>query len=667
MLTTHMNPGIPPTTPPCNAVLVPTQHWTPQTPPPFDPVPGIPNPLHAALPVIAATTMNMLSKNVTTSYTLCYLYNRITMNAMRNREWQKMLEAVVFHTWYNINTNTFQSEDQALDAAAKAVILAYSSFVAVHEPAMRSWLPVSQQEEVKNLAQRWLQFVAEYQKLEQQNRAAATHAAPSAMGLSTHVDPTIWNQPTPGNDAGMATFAPAATWGAPESNQPKQASVGFYDQPVQEVRPGKREMFVPGASPESQRPEAPVVKEPPKASFLSTVTHISQQGVTQAPMNHAQQATADEWEPTPYQPYHPAYRTGDQAIYEYHNDANQIRRVIAIINQEAEMDRSQHAFSSNASYAAFYGTPHEAPEMKIQEALSATAKAIMEGDVGENPEATELYRALGVIDNEPVEIDTQTSLRGLITEARSFRVVAAETAGTFIVASSVAHQIVSKTQHGDLITKLSNAGSLANAAKLLKAELEAVKADPTQNRRGYLDFILGLDRVIRQELMQVIRFRMGVGERFRFDSFMEDEPDVRAVLKDAYGLSYEQAYRQLEASLLHALFSPELVNVMDLNPSEGEAPAGYVTSISPMVTMLLMDISDEQFGLQLPDGAVCEVFQDTFPGLFDFIKSVVANNPGALHHYLVTNDDVVYEVNVGLVGHNKHMVLTRINRAGLGV
>jgi hypothetical protein len=78
-----------------------------------------------------------------------------------------------------------------------------------------------------------------------------------------------------------------------------------------------------------------------------------------------------------------------------------------------------------------------------------------------------------------------------------------------------------------------------------------------------------------------------------------------------------------------------------------------------MVTMLLLNISDEQLGLQLPDGAVCEVFPDTFPGLYDFITGVVKSNPGALHHYIATVDDVVYEVNVGLVGEN-HMVLTRV-------
>lgn len=659
------------TTPPSTVILVPVQQFSQNNPPPYSPVPGIPPQLQAAVPVIAAVTANKVGNNAATSPIFCFLYNRITMNAMRNKEWQKLLEAVTYHTWYNINTRKFQTEEQALDQASRDVIMVYASYIAVNTPEMRNLLTISQQNEVIEYAKRWEVFVQEYQRLEQEARTVATNVQSSFAG-GFQPTPSVasgWATPNSHQAAtgagGLGSFAPAATYVAPgqDITQKPVRDASFYDEPVTTpYRPAQKEMFIPGVNQENTR-QTEQPKKPPKASFLNYVTEIHKNSVqhldrTATPI---ESVSADKWEPSPFQPYHPAYRYNQEATYEYQLDASGIRRVIAIVSpKETEMDKSKHNFASPASMFSNLSFGHAYAEITVAEALTATAKAILSGEVGENKEATDLYKSLGVIDSEPVDIVPQTSLTALIAEARAYWLASGSTEPTFLVGSSLSCQVVSKTSHLDIVKQLRHC-TLEAAAKYLRGMVEEIKFTMNPEDAGKLQFILGIDRAIKRELLNLIRFRMGVGPDFNFDSFFEDEEGIRAALQSVHGIAHANSYKTIQSQLLPTLFDESLVSEVSINKNETDAePAGFITSFSPMVTMLLMNLSDEQLGFMLPDGAVCEVFADTFPGLYAFIGGVVKSNPGSLHHYIVTNDDVVYEVNVGLVGAN-HMVLTRVN------
>lgn len=662
------------TTPSSRNQLVPPQQFSPQYPPPFGPVQGIPPALAAALPTIASVTANMLGKNSTISAVFCFLYNRVTMHGMRNHEWQKLLEAVTYHTWFNINEGKHPNEDAALQDAAKMVIIVYASFVAYNTPEMRQLLTIGQQQEVMQYAERWPVFTQAYTQLEAQSRTMASQQQATMMGgmggFSQQASAVAsgWGSPNTNRAAtgagGLGGFTPPASYVAPgDEIKPVAANNGggYYDEPAQPVfKPVQTEIYIPGVS-RGPAPKVEVPKTPPKASFLNHVTEIQSGRITHHDrvMNPIETATADQWVPTPYQPYHPAYRTGQEAFYEFQADHNGLKRVIAIVStKETEMDQSKHNFTSAASMFSSLTFGDTPAEVKVSEALSQTAAAILSGEVGENSEATALYKALGVVNATPVEVPAQTSMRALLAEARGYRLICGFSEPTFVVSSGLSYQVVSKSSHQNLLKTLRTC-SLEAGAKELKSVIEMIKNVGKAEDRGTLEFVLGLDRAIKQELLSVIRFRMGVGTDFSFDNFFEDEPDVRAALSSVYGISHQKAYHAVQAQLLPTMLDESVVEELVLNGATDEEPKGFSTVISPMVTLLLVDLSDEQLGFKLPDGAVCEVFSDTFPGLHEFISTVVQTNPGALHHYIATNDDVVYEVNVGLVG-NGHMVMTRV-------
>ena len=661
------------TSPPSTRIVVPVAVFAPNNPPPFRPVSNIPAPLAAALPVIASTLANRLGEVAAQNPVFCFLYNRVTLNAMQNPEWQKLVEATTYHTWYNINTKKYPNEEAALADACKSVLMVYSAYIATQVGEMRGLLSIPQQNEVVELAKRWPVFVEQYQRLENEARSVHSSMQNSFQGgfAQQQSVAAAWGQPGTQNvgatTGGLSALAPTATYVAPGQNiaPANNQATSYYDEPQQPVfRPSRKEMFIPGINDKdakATKQEPPRV--PPKASFLSHVTEIASGKVTHHDrnVNPIQTATADEWNPSPFQPYHPAYRYYQEPIYEVQVDASGMRRVIAIINdKETAMDRTKHNFTSSASYFTAFGGAHAETEVKVAHALTETAKAILSGSVGENEEATKLYSSLGVIDNEPVEVPPQTSLRALVSEARVFQMASGSNELTFLVSSAISHQIVSRTNHLEVIQKLRTM-SLEAGATWLKKMVEELKNNGDFQDVGFLQFLLGVDRAIKKELLTVIRFRMGVGSDFNFDSFMDDEEDIRNALRSVHGVSHLKSYTKIQAHLLPTMLAEFGVEVSPIKSNEDDTPAlGWITSISPMVTMLLLNISDEQLGLQLPDGAVCEVFPDTFPGLYDFITGVVKSNPGALHHYIATVDDVVYEVNVGLVGEN-HMVLTRVH------
>lgn len=660
------------TTPSARNILIPFQEFTPMSPPPFNSIVDLPLPIQNALPEIAATTANQISKVAATSPVFCFLYNRVMMHGMRNKEWQKILEAVAYHTWYNIKSRKYPSEPAAMQDACKSVIMVYASYQAVQTNEMQYLLTVQQQNEVKELARRWPLFAEQYELLineARQGRAAGHNNMGGGSFSQQQSISSAWARPgerqaVGAGASGLGSIAPSATYLAPgddvESLMQSQRERSIYDEPEPTFRPTRREMFVPGVNDREVKP-APAPKMPPKASFLSHVTEITQGGIRHHDRNTDPivTVTADRWQPSPYQPYHPAYRYYEEATYELQRDAHGFERVIAIISpKETEMDRSQHNFTSIASFFTSMSGSHADAEVSVQYALSATAKAILSGEVGENSEATELYKKLGVIENEPIDVPPQTSLRALVAEARAYQIASGSQELTFLVRSGIGSQVVSYTNHLDIIGDLRGM-SLEKAAKYLTSLVGQIKETLDQSNMGKLQFVLGIDRAIKRELLNVIRFRMGLGSDFNFDSFMEDEEGIRTALQSVHGMSHTKAYLGVQSQLLPVMFDEAVVSVQPIDNGE-DVEVGYTTSISPMVTLLLLNISDEQFGLQLPDGAVCEVFSDTFPGLHEFIKNVVQANPGVLHHYLVTNDDVVYEVNSGMVGFDKHMVLTRV-------
>ena len=79
------------TSPPSTRIVVPVAVFAPNNPPPFRPVSNIPAPLAAALPVIASTLANRLGEVAAQNPVFCFLYNRVTLNAMQNPEWQKLV------------------------------------------------------------------------------------------------------------------------------------------------------------------------------------------------------------------------------------------------------------------------------------------------------------------------------------------------------------------------------------------------------------------------------------------------------------------------------------------------------------------------------------------------------------------------------------------------
>lgn len=659
------------TTPSSRTIMVPFQEFSPQNPPPYRQVNGVPIALRDAMSIIASTLINKINKVSTTSVVFCFLYNRVTLNGMQNAEWQKVLEAVVYHTWYNINSRKYPDEPSALNDACQSVIMVYGSWIAGQTPEMQYLLSVQQQNEVRECAKRWPMFTEQYDILaaEAQKAQSGPRGMQNSFASTQNVS-AAWStpgRPQVGNGVGGLTdMAPSATYTAPgqDLTQVKQHN-SFYDQPTTPTsyRPSRREMFIPGINDKQARPVQQEPKTPPKASFLSHVTEIANGTIKQ--YNHqssnTMQTTAKHWGPSNLQPYHPGYRFNQDVVYELDIDNNGMKRVIAILQvKEQEMDPSKHDFTSSASLISMMqGVPKAQTELSVSYALTTTAKAILSGEIGENEEATQLYRKLGIVDNEPMIIEeVQTSLKAAIAEARGNQILRSDDhLMTFLVRASVATSIASTTSHRDIVKQLQG-HSLLSAAGWLKTMLDDIKAHLHSGNIGKLQFLLGIDRLIKRELLSVINFRMGIGNDFSFDSFIEDEKELEKALQSVHGVSYSKAYNAVQPTLLPIIFDEENISEFAIT-DHLEKAVGYITRIAPTITLLLLSISDEQLGLQLPNDAVCEVFEDTFPGLHEFISSIVQTNPGVLHHYIVTNDDVVYEVNVGLVG-TQHMVLTRI-------
>ncbi len=624
-------------------------HW--QAPYPQQ-LQGAPQSLNQDLPHIANAVGNVVGAFATANPAYTYYFNLVGYQNFQNEEFMKLVEFAARYYLLLVEQRAVANPRDGLNQASEFAVRMMASITVMRTPQLHPFITREIYDACAVIASKMESVIQQF------NRAPQGYQASSGYGGGA---------PT-GYGVGAGYGRPTGVLVEPFQPLTPSQSLNPHDHAAQaaaeQMPRGRRKVRAPVAAKESETKqyfqipgapaEKPVVKEappePPKAA--ATVTHMSKDKSTPVtdvlyrPVKSAENANL-KWQPFSGQLYLPAYCVHFQKMEMERvqmQDGRTFQNLATIVDLEnEEMNRADHAITTAQALYRSMGQTEEPRLGRLASDLNLAARAVDALAAKEDDETTESFRAMNFVESEAV-FKGEDSLIGFVTTARVRRLQVqlsglqkAFTVTGSIVTNFVTDQKLAASLFGTL-------GEMTTFDGVCSAIKEFLDDNKTEQASA---LVWRVDRYLRRELLHVIRKRMGLTE-FAFDSFIDDQKAVFEVLNSEFGPAYSKALTKYQPQFIRALFGTE-----SLSYAEDETP---LVSSEPLSTVTLLDIDYDEFGVRIGDNASHEVFQSNFPGLYDFIRAVVVNNPNVLHHYIITEDDFVYEINRSIVGEEVFLI-----------
>ncbi len=652
--------GQPPqdTTPSCRQLLLRIPQFSPHWQAPFpQAIQGASPALNQDLPVIANAVGNFAGSVAQVNPAYTYYFNLIGYQNFQNEHFMKLVEFAARYFLLLLEGRAVASPQEGLQQATEFAVRMMASITVMENQQLHPFITPDIYNASAAIAAKMPSILQQFANSSRSVGYGAP-AAPAGYG-GGYGAPQNTGYGGGYGAVGVAVvepFQPITPTHALNPHQQQAAApqtqrrrrVVQASEVLQEEKP-QQYFEIPGVA-----KQEPVVKapppEPPKTS--GTVTHMSKGNETKiTDVNPRPVAKATDtnltWVPFPGQLYLPAYCVNFQKMQLERvqmADGRTYQTLATIIDlKDNEMNRADHAITTAQ---ALYRGMSKTQEPRLPELISdlnLAAKAVSALAKLEDDDTTQSFRDLQLVEAEAV-FKGEDSLISFVTTARVRRkqVQTESDRKAFTVTGSiVTNFVVDQKLAAGLFNNLAEMTTFDGVTTVLKEFLEENKTEEATA------LVWRVDRYLRRELLHIIRKRMGLKD-FVFDSFIDDQKAVFEVLQEEFGVAYSRALTQYQAQFIQALFGAKSVSY-----AEDDVP---LVSSEPLSTVTLLDIDYDEFGVRISDNASHEVFQSNFPGLYDFIQAVVTNNPDVLHHYIVTEDDYVYEVHLSIVGEKIFLV-----------
>lgn len=644
------------TNPSCKQLLaqIPqfSMHWPAPSPQGLN---GVPQALNAELPAIANVVGNFIGGVATTNGAYTYYFNVLAYNGFRNDHFMDLVEFAARYYMLLMEQRAVATQQEALLRAAETAVQTLASVTVLKNPALQQLLQPEIWHACIELASKYQNIMNQFARgvpQQQTNQGYGGYANPAATQQQGYGTNTGYGQGQGGyapRGVVVEQFQPVQTHQVmPDGNiyvDPNRSRRSLRVDPAMvEVEP-KKYFNIPGSVVQEEKPQA-------AAPVAAKVTHMAPgQGITVSEVNYRVVNSGIPvnitWAPHKYQAYQPAFDKHMQAMVVESRRLEETNEVINVATikelENPNMNRADHAITTAQSIYRGMNRTEEPRVQKVAADLDLAARAMTAMASQEDDEATQKLRNLQLVETD-AEYLGEDSLISFVTTARVRRLLTQITEGltAFTVTGSIVTNFATPRHLADeLFTELGLCRTFDGVEQTLRDFMK-------KHQNEFASALTWrVDRFLRRELLHVIRKRMGAVP-FNFDSFIDDQTEVIEALEKDFGPAYSKALLKYQHRFISALFGESNVSFAD-----DEAP---LVSSEPRCTVTLLDIDRENFGVHIADDVSHEVFPTNFPGLHEFIVAVVKNNPEALHHYIVTEDDFVYEIHSSVIGEGVYLI-----------
>lgn len=383
------------------------------------------------------------------------------------------------------------------------------------------------------------------------------------------------------------------------------------------------------------------------------------------------------WKASPEQPYPPLINPRKEVLQLAYSDSKTLIMKVQPLGED-KMDRNQHRLTSTATgkiaevgqnaeqrTAAANGAIRRiAAASNVEKAVATDKRAAVLGELSKNyiPEIV-----------SAVSIDDLIFMTRLTAAAR-FGATPKNTA--IRMDGDLAKRFVFNEYNEDRATVYVggqlNQAAAAGTYGALKNALQNINAYQNTSLKELAN---QLDVYLASELNTYVMSNLGV-DSLSIDSFYDDLEPLATILGNQAGPVYVEALKDRQEKFVRtAVGSFHLDNDFILaegDPTEGlvaqddvETNRPVILTLNKLCSVTLISLYDKELDLGLFEGNTSAIQSASHPVLLEFARSVVddnnrTNERNFAHHYLVTADDVIYELQKGSLG-NENFLIARVN------
>ena len=425
-----------------------------------------------------------------------------------------------------------------------------------------------------------------------------------------------------------------------------------------------------GMQPVTASPTPSAVSD--RYSYLNRSADTKQQQATENTQQQQQpQAAAEltlkDWTPSSFQQFPPAFDLfREYAVITQHFEprSSSVVNVIAIKSKEVEMDRNQHSLNPFQTQLQANVGPREKRTAEVlaeqQEKVEKIPTAIVPkiGDV-EIADSDYIWK--------PV-----TSLKDAIFTTKFERDIERRknpklSAHTELLLLTNQYNTLGDMRY--VIEFLSKSNSLSELGHNLGLRMMEFEGMDQQS-----DFVQGLRDYVTNEFNLFLRNRCCV-HGINCSDFVEDIGDLPAHLKQHRGDAYVTAMMMFQGEWIEQLFElldnqsyDQMLSTIVPPVEEDDDPKNYVTATFRGISVSTLDVLDRDLNIGFPiEGYTALVTEESHPTLLRFGRSLMdlsgteaVCGVSIAHHYIVTSDNVIYELTPSPSAKNDGIIVSKI-------
>ncbi len=386
-----------------------------------------------------------------------------------------------------------------------------------------------------------------------------------------------------------------------------------------------------------QTPNQPVQQEPEKPSTI---------------IDWIGEPTKYKWTPTEEQPYVPAINSIKKVrvlTFKESNSGKKDRPFYEDVDPyilnvtEQDMDRNRHYITPITKRLDVFKPPAVPMDVSLVSSELNGQRVVKE--ILARPEII----GTKVNKTEIEAMESCSSLEEAFNDCRFLHLVLKDKESTVRCETSIRKVFFASEKLLDTFKALTEAESFRQLSNLIRTKLLNKEAD-----KETLEFTAALDRYLRNRLIHVLRYQLGISN-LSFDSFIEDAESLGDFIKEKYGDKFRQALQNYERTFIQTyLNTPEVYSCDTKVVGTEEVSAVSSLVVEEFITVTYVDITADQLNVALSKNTPNLVSRVTLPQLFKFIEDTIGaywqSTLNYAGHYFITNDDRRFQINIGFMG-----------------
>lgn len=612
------------------------------------------------VPAICSTLANELAAKCNAHAGRMYLFNQLSANNFANNEFASAVNTVVDMLTLQLMKGVYRNAEEGLMQVVTDTLSILTSLLFQNVPALQSVTPPDVVFEANKNIQAYYSLSNEISSMKMRM------TQPQGMGQFAPTQPMMQQpqqmmiNPSFGMNPGMqSSFV---------QQPPMQSSFGGNQNMQRGINPGMQNTSIFNQGPQATIAQStPISQNAGKYDYLKpknvpapvVVEPVRVSSNFNAPQKEVSTLKLSDWIPSSAQNYPPAINpfTSKLEIKEIIKGgvASKILKLIKL--EESEMDRSKHVITSISQIYTSripneYGTRQESLEDNVNKIFQIDEEKIIAFN-SEDKDNVDTFEVLSYIDPTWVYenfIDAAIFSGKLQQKEHRWK---DSDCSIFRVYKIIANPIICEEDHSSYINELSLCKSFKELSILLR---ETINDHLTS--RSLIDLCYGIDKILTKEINNIVRNKMSIPNT-TISSFIDDVNDIPDYLVKNFGDMYKRVFMDFQRTYIS-----QLIGFPNLDAKEGDEcideeainPLVKVNYINHSYSITYLTVENQELGIEPYDNCGSAVLESEHPLMYKIITGIYNQDRDidhdCLHNLIVTSDDVIYEVQKGLIGND---------------